>query len=198
MRTSMIQRLRKFFWVRKELTGLYAVGLCLTLLIALLSVFPTLAIQRSELALYDLMLSGRTQAPQSQVPVVVGIDEDSLTAFGQWPWPRYRLASLVEQLQQLGAQVVVLDFLMPELDRTEAARGERVAVWAEGERLHKVQVGDARLVVHPRLEQGRIGEATDESPGRHVVNENLVGTAASDVLPVRRQSGGVNRMHPRR
>lgn len=113
-----IQRLRGFFWVRKELTGLYAVGLCLTLLIALLSVFPTLAVQRSELALYDLMLSGRTQAPQSQVPVVVGIDEDSLAAFGQWPWPRYRLASLTEKLQQLGAQVVVLDFLMPELDRT--------------------------------------------------------------------------------
>ena len=113
-----IQRLRAFFWIRKELTGLYAVGLCLTLLVALVSVFPTLTVQRSELALYDLMLSGRSQAPQSPVPVVVGIDEDSLAAFGQWPWPRYRLALLVEQLQQLGAQVVALDFLMPELDRT--------------------------------------------------------------------------------
>ena len=122
-----MQRLREFFWVKKELTGLYAVGLCLTLLVALLSIFPTLAVQRSELALYDLMLSGRTQAPQSQVPVVVGIDEDSLAAFGQWPWPRYRLALLVEQLQQLGAQVVALDFLMPELDRTspEVIQSER-------------------------------------------------------------------------
>ena len=113
-----IQRLRAFFWVRKELTGLYAAGLLLTLLVASLAVFPTLVVQKSELALYDVMLAGRTQAPQSQVPVVVGIDEESLAAFGQWPWPRYRLASLVEQLQALGAQVVALDFLMPELDRT--------------------------------------------------------------------------------
>lgn len=108
-------RLRRFFWIRKELTALYATGLGLTLLVALLSVFPTLAVQKSELALYDLMLANRTQAPQSNVPVVVGIDEDSLAAFGQWPWPRYRLALLIERLQQLGAQVVVLDFLMPEL-----------------------------------------------------------------------------------
>lgn len=113
-----LQRLRAFFSLRKELAGLYAAGLCLTLLVALLSIFPTLTVQRAELALYDLMLLGRAKAPQSQVPVVVGIDEESLSAFGQWPWPRYRLALLVEQLQQLGAQVVALDFLMPELDRT--------------------------------------------------------------------------------
>lgn len=126
-RPDGLHRLRQFFWLRKELAGLYAAGLGLTLLVALLSVFPTLTVQKSELALYDLMLAGRTQAPQSQVPVVVGIDEESLAAFGQWPWPRYRLALLIEQLQQLGAQVVALDFLMPELDRTapEVIQSER-------------------------------------------------------------------------
>ncbi len=112
------ERVRAFFRARKERFVLYAAGLCLTLLVALVSVFPTPAVQKAELALYDLMLAGRSQVPQSQVPVVVGIDEDSLAAFGQWPWPRYRLALLVEQLQQLGAQVVALDFLMPEPDRT--------------------------------------------------------------------------------
>ena len=130
------QRLRKFFTLRKELTGLYAAGLCLTLLVALLSVFPTLTVQKSELALYDLMLSGRARAPQSSVPVVVGIDEESLAAYGQWPWPRYRLALLVEQLQQLGAQVVALDFLMPELDRTapEVIQRERQRDQIENQR----------------------------------------------------------------
>jgi adenylate cyclase len=48
----------------------------------------------------------------------VGIDEESLSSYGQWPWPRYRLARLVEQLHDLGAAVVVLDFLMSEPDRT--------------------------------------------------------------------------------
>lgn len=122
------ERARAFLRVRKERATLYATGLCLTLLVALVSVFPTPALQRADLALYDLMLAGRTQAPQSPVPVVVGIDEASLAAFGQWPWPRYRLAVLVEQLQQLGAQVVALDFLMPEPDRTapEVIASERL------------------------------------------------------------------------
>jgi len=123
-----LQHLRQAGQVRKELTALYAIGLCLTLLVAWLSIFPTRAVQRADLAMYDLMLSERTHAPQSSVPVVVGIDEESLAVFGQWPWPRYRMALLVEQLQQLGAQVVALDFLMPEADRTapEVIASERL------------------------------------------------------------------------
>lgn len=95
-----------------------ATGLGLTLLIALLLIYPPLLVQQADLRLYDLMLSGRTSPPKSGVPILVGIDEESLKAYGQWPWPRYRLARLVERLHQLGAKVVVLDFLMPEPDRT--------------------------------------------------------------------------------
>ena len=61
------------------------------------------------------------------MPVLVGIDEESLAAYGQWPWPRYRLAQLVDRLWLHGAEVVVLDFLMPEPDRSspEVIRAER-------------------------------------------------------------------------
>ena len=37
---------------------------------------------------------------------IVDIDEAALTEFGQWPWPRYRLAELVNKLQAAGAAVV--------------------------------------------------------------------------------------------
>ena len=97
---------------------LIVTGLCLTSLTALFLFFQPLLIQQAELRLYDLMLSGRTTPPQSNVPVLVGIDEESLGAYGQWPWPRYRLGRLVERLHGLGAKVVALDFLMPENDRT--------------------------------------------------------------------------------
>lgn len=97
---------------------LHAAGLCLTLAVALLSVFQPASLQKADLLLYDLMVAGRATLPQSTVPVLVGIDEESLAAFGQWPWPRYRLAMLVEHLQRLGASVIVLDLLMPEPDRT--------------------------------------------------------------------------------
>ena len=49
--------------------------------------------------------------------VIVEIDEASVTALGQWPWPRTRLARLIEATHQLGALAIGLDMLMPEADR---------------------------------------------------------------------------------
>ncbi|WP_454851732.1 CHASE2 domain-containing protein [Rhizobium binxianense] len=48
---------------------------------------------------------------------VVDIDEASLREFGQWPWPRDRLALLVGQLSDMGASTVAFDILFAEPDR---------------------------------------------------------------------------------
>ncbi|RVJ72796.1 CHASE2 domain-containing protein, partial [Sinorhizobium medicae] len=59
-------------------------------------------------------------APRSfeNVPVrVVDIDEASLSEFGQWPWPRDRIAALVDRLSELGAAVIAFDILFSEPDR---------------------------------------------------------------------------------
>jgi CHASE2 domain-containing sensor protein len=97
---------------------LIATGLFLTLCVALLYIFHPRFIQLTELRIYDTMLADRSSPPKTAVPVMVGIDDESLHAYGQWPWPRYRLATLVQRLRDLGADVVALDFLMPEPDRT--------------------------------------------------------------------------------
>lgn len=53
------------------------------------------------------------------VPVtIVDIDEASLNRLGQWPWPRLRLAELVERLRDAGAAAIVFDMLFAEPDRT--------------------------------------------------------------------------------
>lgn len=49
---------------------------------------------------------------------VVDIDEASLAAFGQWPWPRTRIAAMVERLAELGAAAIVFDILFAEPDQT--------------------------------------------------------------------------------
>ena len=49
--------------------------------------------------------------------VIVDIDDASLAAFGQWPWPRTRLAQLIEATQQMDALAVGIDIIMPEVDR---------------------------------------------------------------------------------
>jgi adenylate cyclase len=52
---------------------------------------------------------------------VADIDEASLAAYGQWPWPRTRVAELVEKLSQLGASAIVFDILFSEPDRLSPA-----------------------------------------------------------------------------
>ncbi|NVD38787.1 adenylate/guanylate cyclase domain-containing protein [Ensifer sp. HO-A22] len=48
---------------------------------------------------------------------VVDIDEASLRAFGQWPWPRDRLAKLTDRLVEMGASAIAFDILFAEPDR---------------------------------------------------------------------------------
>lgn len=61
--------------------------------------------------------------PQGEFPVrVIDIDEASLDALGQWPWPRDRLATLADRLTELGAAAIGFDVLFPEADRMSPSR----------------------------------------------------------------------------
>ena len=51
---------------------------------------------------------------------VVEIDEESLKQLGQWPWPRERVAELVDKLKNAGAAAIAFDFLFSEKDRSDA------------------------------------------------------------------------------
>ncbi len=96
------------------------VGL-LTLAAALRLADPT-PIARLQLIVFDAyqQLWPRTYDPNQPVRVVV-IDEASLKAYGQWPWPRSVLATLTKRLIENGAAVVVFDFVLSEPDRLLAS-----------------------------------------------------------------------------
>jgi adenylate cyclase len=53
----------------------------------------------------------------SQDIVIVEIDEQSIEANGQWPWPREKIAELIWQLRQNGAGMIILPILFAEEDR---------------------------------------------------------------------------------
>jgi len=65
---------------------------------------------------YDVLLSAN-RGESSSIPVIVDIDERSLKQYGQWPWPRYRIATLIDKLRNLGASSIGLDMLFAEEDR---------------------------------------------------------------------------------
>jgi adenylate cyclase len=54
-----------------------------------------------------------------KLPVaIVDIDQHSLETIGQWPWPRTKLAELLDKLRGDGAAVVAFDAMFAEPDRT--------------------------------------------------------------------------------
>ena len=66
---------------------------------------------------YDLQLRSRTLAhkikPNNRI-AIIDIDDKSLSAEGQWPWPREKLATLVDELKKQGASVIGFDMFFPE------------------------------------------------------------------------------------
>ncbi|WP_316203835.1 adenylate/guanylate cyclase domain-containing protein [Bradyrhizobium sp. SZCCHNS3051] len=54
---------------------------------------------------------------------IVDIDEKSLAdpKLGQWPWPRTRIAEIIDRLTQLGALVIAFDVVFAEPDRLNPA-----------------------------------------------------------------------------
>ncbi len=66
-------------------------------------------------------LAPRPYDPATPVRIV-DIDEASLAAYGQWPWPRSLLADLVDKLAARGVAVVAFDAVLAEPDRTSLRR----------------------------------------------------------------------------
>jgi adenylate cyclase len=97
------------------------IGLCLLGVLTVIRAFDPGPLRALRDGYFDTLqrLSPRAAA---DLPVrVVDIDEASLRRLGQWPWPRDRLAALVERLQDYGVAVIVFDVLFPEPDRMSPA-----------------------------------------------------------------------------
>lgn len=102
------------------------VGLGLILFGCFIRVVDPYPVRMSRLIYFDVLqrLSPRDYDPQ--IPVrVVDIDEESLSTWGQWPWPRTLLAEMVERLGELGAAAIAFDMLFVEPDRYSPARWVR-------------------------------------------------------------------------
>jgi adenylate cyclase len=103
---------------RQERRPLLIGGIILTAVIALLYLSEPTFFRFLDNRLYDTLLRSTANGDVTEVPVIVDLDEESLAQFGQWPWPRYRVALLLRKLKELGAAGIGLDMVFPEADRT--------------------------------------------------------------------------------
>ena len=90
----------------------------MTCVVASLSLFQPLLLSTLDLKIYDALLKSRPAHTASGSIVIVAIDTDSLGQYGQWPWPRYLIARLIDKLREMGALSVGVDLLFAEADRS--------------------------------------------------------------------------------
>ncbi len=96
---------------------------CLVLLLSLslLRIADPPAIEELRLRVFDTYQVIQPRVKTAKPVTIVDIDEKSLAKYGQWPWPRTRIADLVTRLNQLGAVVTAFDIVFPEPDRLNPA-----------------------------------------------------------------------------
>jgi len=70
---------------------------------------------------FDIFLEHNAKPVQTDAVAVIDIDDASLEQYGQWPWPRTRLAELLSNLWKNGAAAVIFDVIFIEPDRTSPA-----------------------------------------------------------------------------
>lgn len=98
-----------------DLRRLLGVGLVVALL-ALRVADPGLVSDLRYTA-FDLYQKIQPREPQPVPVAIVDIDDESLRELGQWPWPRTRMAELLDRMQAAGAVAVAFDIVFSEPDR---------------------------------------------------------------------------------
>jgi adenylate cyclase len=95
-----------------------ATGLFVTAVMAAVCLYAPSFVTFLELKAYDSFLRFAPHRAPTGAVAVVDLDEPSLARFGQWPWPRYRVARLLSRIRDAGAQAVAIDMVFAEADRT--------------------------------------------------------------------------------
>jgi adenylate cyclase len=98
-------------------------AICVVLLadLIILRVWDPRALEMLRLRTFDFYQFVKPRASPLRPVTIVDIDEASLKAFGQWPWPRTLIADLVTRLTQLGSVAIGFDVVFAEPDRTSPA-----------------------------------------------------------------------------
>lgn len=129
---------------------------------------------------------------------ILDIDDESLAQIGQWPWPRTRIAEMVENLHAAGAAVVIFDVLFAEPDRTSPANV--LSAWPEraGDEAMRAQVltlPDHDAILAEAFARGNVvtgftfsRASSGNPPPRPKAGVAIGGTPPHSFLPINRSA----------
>lgn len=78
-------------------------------------------LESGRMMLLDLYQQAQPRQAKTRSVAIVDIDEASLAARGQWPWPRTQVAEMIERLVAAGAVAIAFDVVFAEPDRLSPA-----------------------------------------------------------------------------
>ncbi len=93
------------------------IGVAVLLLFVVLRSWDPAPIETLRLKTFDLYQFLQPREATTQAVAIVDIDEESLAAHGQWPWPRTLVADLVTRIAGYGSIAMAFDAVFPESDR---------------------------------------------------------------------------------
>lgn len=142
-------------------------GVCVLLALAvtvLLQLAQPVPLARLDEGLRDIFVRlHASDAPETRM-TIVDIDEESLKEEGAWPWPRAKVADLIEGLfLDYGARKVALDIVFPKL--ADPVGDTRLALLMQHMPVIKAQVLDYAAERSYRLEEGVLS-AGQPAPGK--------------------------------
>ncbi|GGH32497.1 adenylate cyclase [Cribrihabitans marinus] len=70
---------------------------------------------------FDVYHQSKPRQPTAQPVAIIDVDDRSLSEIGQWPWPRTRIAEIVDRATAAGAVAIAFDIVFAEPDRLSPA-----------------------------------------------------------------------------
>lgn len=132
--------------------------------------------------------------PDPRLRVVV-IDDAALETVGRWPWPRARLAAVIDELTTAGVKVVALDIL---LDNPQETRVEISGTPGPDGRAAVVKVRDDEVLAEAIRRHGRVVVAANFPFGaRMAAGEQTRAVASTDAvreIAILEALGAINRL----
>ena len=103
---------------RRRTAYLWAFGLATVFTLVAIDSLNRTALDRLTPLVFDAYQRFLPRTEAGAPIVVVDVDEASIRALGQWPWPRPVVAAILDRLGELGAATVAFDIIFSEKDRT--------------------------------------------------------------------------------
>ena len=107
-------------------------GLCLVAALAVTHLDPGKAVRNLREDVFDLLLILSPRSNAGSPVVVIDIGRDALEAIGPWPWPRDRLAELIDKIADAGPAALAINILLsarepPESDPADERLAKAIA-----------------------------------------------------------------------